>query len=431
MTLTKESFYETKIAESEVLPVDWSEERLENVAKITSGGSAPQGDKYFEGDNPFVRVQHIELDSGRITHWDLIPDEAVKKYKLKRYPKGTIVFPKSGASIYLEKRAMLPMDAYIVSHLCAVNADSSKTIQKYLFFASKHITFSKDKADGYPTLNLSEIKLVHIPIPPLLEQQRISSVLSTIQEAKEKTENVIRATKEFKKSMMKHLFTYGPVSIEDAEKVPLKETEFGMIPEHWEVVKVGDVAEIVSGGTPSRNEPIYWNGTIPWVKTGEISYKVISMTKEKITDEGLNKSSARIIPKGTLLMAMYGQGVTRGKVAILGIDASINQACAAFLLPDFIDTYFLFHFFTFHYYKIRSFGHGAHQKNLSATLIKLIDILIPPMLEQKQTAEILSAIDEKINAEQTKKNSLDTLFKTLLSLLMTGKLRVKDLEIPV
>lgn len=91
------------------------------------------------------------------------------------------------------------------------------------------------------------LKEKEIPLPPLHEQQKIASVLSTIQEAKEKTENIIRATKELKKSMMKHLFTYGPVPVEDAEKVPLKETEIGMIPEHWKVLRLEEVAEIIYG----------------------------------------------------------------------------------------------------------------------------------------------------------------------------------------
>ncbi|NWF53015.1 MAG: restriction endonuclease subunit S, partial [Nitrospirae bacterium] len=198
-----------KMTEIGVLPADWAVESLRNTAKISSGGSAPQGGEYFNGKNPFIRVQHIEPDSDRITKWDLITNEAVKKYKLKLFPKETIVFPKSGASIYLEKRAKLPVDAFIVSHLCAVLSDNQKALQNFLFYALKYIKFSKEKADGYPTLNLSEIKKVRVPLPPLPEQQKIISVFSTIQEAKEKTDNVIKALKELKKSMMKHLFTYG------------------------------------------------------------------------------------------------------------------------------------------------------------------------------------------------------------------------------
>jgi type I restriction enzyme, S subunit len=103
----------------------------------------------------------------------------------------------------------------------------------------------------------------------------------------------------------------------------------GEIPKHWGIVALGYVCNLTSGGTTDRNRPEYWNGNIPWVKTGEINYNQINQTEEYITELGLNNSSTKLASAGTLLMAMYGQGVTRGRVAILGIEASFNQACLA------------------------------------------------------------------------------------------------------
>lgn len=102
------------------LPQDWQVVRLGDVAYVAAGGPAPQGDSYFGGRHPFARVQHLDEDGYWIRRWDLITDEAVSHFRLRQFPKGTIVFPKSGASIRLEKRAVLPVDAYLVSHLCAV-----------------------------------------------------------------------------------------------------------------------------------------------------------------------------------------------------------------------------------------------------------------------------------------------------------------------
>jgi type I restriction enzyme, S subunit len=107
------------------------------------------------------------------------------------------------------------------------------------------------------------------------------------------------------------------------------------VPESWEVCRIGEICDLKSGGTPNRSKAEYWkNGHIPWVKTGEVDYCVINDTEEKITTAGLADSSARLFPSGTLLMAMYGQGITRGKVAILGIEAATNQACVAIIPPD-------------------------------------------------------------------------------------------------
>ena len=90
---------------------------------------------------------------------------------------------------------------------------------------------------------------------------------------------------------------------------------------------------LVAGGTPERDNPAYWHeGTIPWVKTGEVDYCVITDTEEKITQSGLDNSAAKLLPSGTVLVAMYGQGITRGKVAMLGIEAATNQACVG-LIP--------------------------------------------------------------------------------------------------
>jgi len=132
--MRENGFKETEIG---LIPEDWEVVRLGEVAEVKAGQSAPQGEKYFKnGKYPFIRVQHIDNNDYRIVSCDMITDEAVKDYRLKLFPKGTIIFPKSGAAVYLEKRAMLPFDAYIVSHLCALNSKSEKAIQKFLFYLS-------------------------------------------------------------------------------------------------------------------------------------------------------------------------------------------------------------------------------------------------------------------------------------------------------
>jgi len=119
----------------------------------------------------------------------------------------------------------------------------------YLLYYLPTIDFSKyfDKAVKGNTLNKDKMLVIPIAIPPVEEQKAIAYVLSAVQEAREKTEKVIEAAKELKKSLMKHLFTYGPVSLEEADRINLKETEIGLIPESWEVAKLGEVASVTSG----------------------------------------------------------------------------------------------------------------------------------------------------------------------------------------
>jgi len=113
------------------------------------------------------------------------------------------------------------------------------------------------------------------------------------------------------------------------KQMNMPQLRFPEFKDEWKKKKLGEVAEISSGGTPSRTNPSYWNGNIPWASTTLIDFNYINKTEEYITNEGLKNSSAKLFPIGTLLMAMYGQGKTRGKIAILGIEASTNQACGA------------------------------------------------------------------------------------------------------
>ena len=141
-----------------------------------------------------------------------------------------------------------------------------------------------------------------------------------------------------------------------------------MLPEGWKRVALGDIAQITSGGTPDRSESRYWGGDIPWVTTGEIQFNIITDTAEKITEEGLRNSSAKLFPAGTLLMAMYGQGKTRGQVARLGIEAATNQACAAIRVGKDCEVEYAFQYLATNYAAIRELGNAGTQQNLNGGL---------------------------------------------------------------
>lgn len=156
-------------------------------------------------------------------------------------------------------------------------------------------------------------------------------------------------------------------------------------------VTLGSIAKITSGGTPERTKPAYWNGTIPWVKTAQIQNCKITTewVDEWITQEGLKHSSARMIPKGTILMAMYGQGKTRGQVAILGIDATINQACAAILLKPEADRDYVYQQLRYRYESIRALSNTGSQENPNAELIREIAFPLPELEEQTEIGRVL------------------------------------------
>lgn len=277
-----------------------------------------------------------------------------------------------------------------------------------------------------PNLSSGRLKALDVPHPPFLEQVAIADSLRYVQRARHLNTRLLATTEELKAAAMRQLFTRG------LRQEVQKETELGPIPESWEVATIDKHFAVVSGGTPSRSNAAYWaGGTIPWVKTTEVNYSVITETEEHITQAGLDGSAAKMLPQGTLLMAMYGQGVTRGKVAILGIEASCNQACAA-LTPtdDEVAPRYLYHFLTSRYEAIRSLAHGGQQQNLNLDIVRKIGVAVPPTTdEQQEIVDILDALDSKTDQHRRKRAVLDQLFKSLLHKLMTGEISVRALDL--
>ena len=282
------------------------------------------------------------------------------------------------------------------------------------------------RAVNQANYNRNEISILKIPLPPYSEQRKIATVLGLAERVIEQQEHLIELTKELKKSLLHQLFAHG------VRREPQKPTDIGPVPNSWEVARLGDVAMLKSGGTPARDKPQYWlNGDIPWVKTGEINYRVIDRTEELITHEGLVNSSAKVFPKGTLLMAMYGQGVTRGRVGLLGIEAATNQACVAITPCDEqrVSSRFIYYYLQLHYEALRQMGHGANQRNLNAALIKGFPLSFPKMDQQVRIIEVLELLDAKIGLHESKRVALTALFHTLRHQLMRAQLRVRNLNL--
>lgn len=205
-----------------------------------------------------------------------------------------------------------------------------------------------------------------------------------------------------------------------------KLTEVGVIPEDWEVTTVGSVANISSGGTPSRKNLDFWNGDIPWITTTQIDFNEIYSAEQYITKTGLQASAAKWYPKGTILMAMYGQGKTRGKTAILGIGATINQACAAISVSNKVYNKFLSYCLISNYEKIRELSNSGGQENLNSKIVKSITTPLPPTLpEQTAIANALSNADAYINSLEQLIAKKQQLKQGTMQQLLTGKKRLE------
>lgn len=209
-----------------------------------------------------------------------------------------------------------------------------------------------------------------------------------------------------------------------ALKPGYKHTEIGIIPEDWRIEKVGDIATISSGGTPSRANPSYWGGDIPWITTTQVDFNVIREAQQYITREGMENSAAKMLPAGTLLMALYGQGKTRGKVAMLGVAATTNQACASISISDPVLAQFTFNYLTSQYEAIRASSNGGSQDNLSGGIVKRVQIPVPPRLEQTKITSALSDMDVLISSLDQLIEKKRDIQKAAMQQLLTGQRRL-------
>lgn len=418
------------------LPASWTTATLGDLFDAQQGASMSAKRRKGENPQPFLRTLNVlwgHIDLSTVDQMDFTSSE-MGRLALRR---GDLLVCEGGD---IGRTAMWRDDlegCLYQNHLHRLRARRDDVEPEFFMFWMQAAITLLGMYGGHgnkttiPNLSRSRLLSFEVPLPPLHEQRTIAHVLRSVQQAVGAAKAVIAATRELKRSLLHHLFTYGPVPVADADQVPLKETEVGQLREHWIVQPLGEIATIASGGTPSRKVAAYWNGDIPWVKTGEVDYATITSTEEFITARGLDESSARMFPSGTLLMAMYGQGITRGRVAVLGIDAAINQACAAITPDARACTQYLYHLFTFHYDRIRNLGHGANQKNLSALLLKSVPVPLPPISEQRRIVNALDAVDRKIEVEEQRKTALEATFTSLLHQLMTGKVRVADLDTAV
>ena len=278
-----------------------------------------------------------------------------------------------------------------------------------------------------------KLKSLPIPLPPLPEQRAIAQMLRTVQRAKEATEKVLAATKQLKQSLLRHLFTYGPVPFDQADQVELKETEIGPMPEHWSLRKLGDVARIGNGSTPKRTNPAYWSGgTVPWLTSGKIHEVTIRQADEFVTPKAQVECHLPVVKAGSVLVAITGQGKTLGNVAQVTFDTCISQHLAyiQFQKADVVPQ-FILRFLQTRYGHFREVagGGGSTKGALTCAFLKSYRVPLAPLTEQRTAAQILGALDAKLSAESQRLRSLDALFTTLIHHLMTGKVRVHALDL--
>lgn len=317
--------------------------------------------------------------------------------------------------------------SFITSNSLIINSKHKDIDVKFIFYLYSALK-KKDLISGsaQPQVTVQAFSNYPIPLPPLPEQQRIvdriEGLFAKLDEAKQKAQDALDSFETRKAAILHKAFT--------GELTAQWRKEHGVGMESWARHPLKDVTQIGSGGTPSRKNSQYYLGDILWVKTGEIYWNYIYDSEEKITEEAIANSSAKLYPAGTVLVAMYGQGLTRGRSAILGVPATTNQAVCALQPCDRLGNRYLYYYFMANYWEYREKAVGGNQPNYSATMIGKWIINIPSVLEQ---AEIVRILDDLLAKEQQAKEvaeavleQIDLIKKSILARAFRGELGTND-----
>ena len=265
-----------------------------------------------------------------------------------------------------------------------------------------------------------DIRRIRIPLPPLPEQRAIAHVLSTVDEAIQKTNEIIEKTKRLKKGLMQELLTKG------IGHKKFKDTEIGRIPKEWKVMKLADVLELCQYGLSIKMGD---KGKYPIIRMDEIEngYVIPQIAKRVDLDEKTFRAFK--LEKGDILFNRTNSYERVGRTGIFLLDG--NYVFASYLIRlrvkrNIVDPHFLTFYMIFSHDRLRQLATKAvHQANINATNLKKFKIPLPPLDEQQKIAEILLIVDKRLEVERKRKERLERIKKSLMDLLLTGKIRVK------
>ena len=401
------------------VPKGWVWTTIEEICLKIGSGSTPKGSNYSVKGIPFFRSQNVYND--RLVYDDIkyISEEVHQKMKGTEVLANDLLLNITGGS--LGRCAVVPADfncGNVSQHVCIMR---SVLVEPEYFHAlvlssyfAKSMKITGSGREGLPKYNLEQMGF---PLPPLTEQQRIVTeiehwfaLLGQIEKGKLDLQNIIKQTK----SKVLDIAIHGKLVPQDPNEEPAIEllkrinpdftpcdnghyTQLPFeVPQNWSWTTLGKIGKWQSGSTPNRLNKDYYNGNIPWLKTGDLNDGYITHIPEYITEKALNETSVKLNPTGSVLIAMYG--ATIGKIGILTFPATTNQACCACEVFNGIDREFIFLFLLSHREEFIKMGGGGAQPNISKEKIINTYIPLPPFTEQKRIINVVNKIFAQLDA---------------------------------
>ena len=389
------------------IPEGWSVKKISDLGTTVSGGTPDTNNpEYWDGDVLWVTPSEVSALSNRFI-WDTerkITEKGLKLSSAKLLPVNSLIICTRATigDCCINKKPICTNQGFKNIIVTGNNVD----FLYYLISKNKHELIRKACGSTFLEISKKDIDNLKFPIPPLPEQENIAEILGTWDEAIEKLSSLIEQKKLLKKGLMQKLLT-GKVRLPG-------------FTQPWKEVKLGNFCRTFSGGTPSVNNASFYDGNIPFIRSGEIH---LTSTALFISESGLTNSAAKLVEKGDILFALYG--ATSGEVDISKINGAINQAILC-IKPLSLNKYFLKDILEYKKQNILNKYLQGGQGNLSAEIIKSLKIYIPSDIsEQQAIANVLSTADDEINLLNQKLEALKEQKKGLMQQLLTGNIRVK------
>lgn len=419
-----------------ILPEEWRVAPLGELFTIQQGAALSPKRREGQAPQPFLRTANVFWGRLDLTVLDRMDFSEEETRRLALQPGDLLVC--EGGEVGRTAMWSGEIDGCLYqNHVYRVRARDTGVDPEFYMYWMQAAILHLGLYGGYgnkttiPNLSKSRLASFLVPLPPLPEQRAIAHVLRTVQRAREATERVIAATRELKKSLMRHLFTYGPVPLDQVEQVRLKETEIGPVPEHWGVMPLRQVVVKTQQVDPVRTR--HWR--FKYVDVSSVSNERLRIEGfSEYTGQDAPSRARKVIRARDVIFATVRPYLKRVALVPPELDDQICSTafCVIRTNPALAHSSYIFFAVCADNFVARVVQHQHGSSYPAVTDKDVLNELIPlpAPSEQEEIAHVLGEVDHELDVEEGHKRVLDALFRTLLHHLMTGKVRVQDLNLP-